>query len=135
MNPQEHAFLLAERSTLQRLLKETPRDAVLDRWGLEAKLEGVQERLAAAGASPAEAAESRLTFRGEFLGVLPDGREFEFRLAEGDQVLCGKLGAAIDDPDVINRHLHQPVTIDVLATPLGARQPRYTLNVLPNWQD
>ena len=52
--------------------------------------------------------------------MLPIGRTFEFRLAESGQMIRGRIGAAIDDPHVINRHLHQPVTIDVLATRVAA---------------
>jgi hypothetical protein len=135
MNRQEHTFLLAERSTLRGLLEATSPDAVLVRSGLEARLDEVQEQLAAAGSLRDEEAESRLTFRGEFLGVLPDSRTFEFRLADSNEVVRGKVGLEIADPDVINRHLHQPVTIDVLAMRVAGGRLRYALNALPTWQD
>ena len=302
MNRQEHTFLLAERSALEQLLEDTPLDAVLERSGLEARLEDVQEHLASAGAPGREPARARLTFRGrpvighhgifaefgasatsaftdavakvaaalsgplapmgrvpnrqesqmlitstaigsfgfeleehraeqlafgdespvaqaldltrnllqstlasdddladwaagtdpravdalrsfldllssneaicalecndkvfrfsdvgqvrqsaqrlgrdnlreeqtqlagEFQGVLPKGRTFEFRLAENGEVVRGKIGPAIVDPDVINQHLYQLVTIEVLATRVANGRPRYALNVLPSWE-
>ena len=72
---------------------------------------------------------------GEFLGVLPIGRTFELRLADSGQMIRGRIGTAIADPDVINRRLHRPVTIDVLATRVGGGRPRYALNTLPTWPD
>jgi hypothetical protein len=50
-------------------------------------------------------------------------------------MIRGRIGAAIADPDVINRHLHRAATIDVLATPVGGGRPRYALTALPTWQD
>ncbi len=77
--------------------------------------------------------EDETSFFGEFQGVLPAGRRFEFRLAEGSEVVRGKIGPSIADPDVINRHLHQPVQIRVLATRVGTGRPRYSLQALPTW--
>jgi hypothetical protein len=71
--------------------------------------------------------------KGEFQGVLPGGRTFEFRLAEGGDVVRGKVGPAISDPDLINRHLHELVTIEVLATRVANGRPRYALIAIPAW--
>ena len=65
---------------------------------------------------------------------MPKGRTFEFKLAETDEVIRGKVGPAIADPDVINQHLHQPTTIDVLATRVGNGRPRYVLMEVSAWQ-
>lgn len=73
------------------------------------------------------------TLHGEFQGVLPDGRRFEYRLSDSGEVIRGKIGPAIAEPDLINRHLHRPVTIKVLATQVGNGKPRYVLLEVPRW--
>jgi hypothetical protein len=74
--------------------------------------------------------ETRLT--GEFQGVLPKARSFEFKLAKNQEIIRGKVSASIPTPDVINDHLHQAITIDALATGVGAGKPRYVLLKLPD---
>jgi len=78
--------------------------------------------------------EEQTSLSGEFQGVLPKGRNFEFKLADRDEVVRGKVGPAIADPEIINRHLHQPATIQVLATRVGNGKPRYVLTAVPAWQ-
>lgn len=70
---------------------------------------------------------------GEFQGVLPKSRTFEFKLQKSMDVVRGKVGLSISDPEAINQHLHQPVEIDVLATRVGSGRPRYVLIALPQW--
>ncbi len=70
---------------------------------------------------------------GEFQGVLPKGRSFEFKVASNDEIVRGKIGVEIDDPNVINEHLHKPVEIIVLETRVGTGKPRYQLLKLPLW--
>ena len=77
--------------------------------------------------------ETRLT--GKFQGVLPKARSFEFKIATSQEVVRGKVSANIASPDEINNHLHQSLTIDVLATRVGAGRPRYVLLKLPEWND
>jgi hypothetical protein len=77
--------------------------------------------------------EEETTLSGEFQGILPEGRRFEFRRVEGGEVVRGKIGSAIGDPGVLNRHLHQTVQITVLETRVGNGKPRYTLLALPTW--
>lgn len=74
--------------------------------------------------------ETQLT--GEFQGVLPKARSFEFKLAESQEVVRGKVSPTIGAPDDINGHLHQPLTIDVLATRVGTGKPRFVLLRLPS---
>lgn len=70
---------------------------------------------------------------GEFLGVLPNGRTFEFRLADDGQIIRGKVSPAIQNVDEINLHLHQTLRIDVMATQVGNGRPRYLLTQMPRW--
>ena len=77
--------------------------------------------------------ETQLT--GEFQGVLPKARSFEFKIAASQEVVRGKVSPTIRSPDNINNHLHQSLTIDVLATRVGTGKPRYVLLKLPEWGD
>ncbi|HVA48259.1 MAG TPA: hypothetical protein VNH11_17975 [Pirellulales bacterium] len=78
--------------------------------------------------------EERKTLHGEFLGVLPESRRFEFRLSAESEVIRGKVGPGVADPDSINRHLHQPTEISVMATQVGSGKPRYVLLSVPAWE-
>ena len=73
------------------------------------------------------------TLHGEFEGVLPASRTFEFRLSESGGIIRGKVGPAIVEPDSLNSHLHQPTTIIVNEMRVGSGKPRYVLTTLPTW--
>jgi len=69
--------------------------------------------------------------KGEFLGVLPNLRSFEFKSYDEDRVIRGKFGASIDNPDVINRlWLHKGINVDLTITQVGDSTPRFTLDTL-----
>jgi hypothetical protein len=70
---------------------------------------------------------------GEFQGVLPKARTFEFKLTANQEIVRGKIGPAISDPDDINRHLHSLVKINVQETRVGNGKPRYVLSASPIW--
>ena len=72
--------------------------------------------------------ETQGTYRGEFQGVLPTGRTFEFKLLDQDSLISGKVDSSIEDPDVLNRDwLHHPVTVTLNIMQIGEGRPRYTL--------
>ena len=72
--------------------------------------------------------ESDDSFSGEFQGVLPKSRTFEFKLADQDGVLRGKVGPEIADADVLNREfLHKLVNVEFHVIQVGQGRPRYTL--------
>lgn len=77
--------------------------------------------------------EAETKLHGEFQGVLPKSRTFEFRLSDSGEVIRGKVGPAIVDPDPLNAHLHQPTTITVNEMRVGSGKPRYVLTVPPTW--
>lgn len=67
-------------------------------------------------------------YRGEFQGVLPAGRIFEFRQADQAGLIKGKLDMTIEDPDALNREwLHKPVTVKLNVMQVGQGRPRFTL--------
>lgn len=72
---------------------------------------------------------------GSFDGVLPQSRSFEFRLAETQQVIRGKVATSIQNIEDINQHLHQSVSIDVMTTQVGNGRPRYLLSKIPVWNN
>jgi hypothetical protein len=76
--------------------------------------------------------ENDIFLTGEFQGVLPKARTFEFKLTT-QEIIRGKVGPAITDPDDINRHLHRLVKITVQETRVGNGKPRYVLSATPNW--
>lgn len=77
--------------------------------------------------------EDEQTFSGEFQGVLPRRRTFEFKIAGTDQVIVGKVAPVIEDVDLINKHLHKQVEIRAMVTRVGGGHPRYLLLGLPQW--
>ncbi len=75
--------------------------------------------------------EGRQDYQGEFVGVLPNGRSFEFKTPDG--LIKGKIGSLIDDPDLINREwLKRNTSITLDMVQVGQGRPRFTLNILPN---
>jgi len=71
------------------------------------------------------------TYQGEFQGVLPTNRVFEFRPADQPIIIKGKIGQSIKDPDLLNRnYLHKHVKVEIDITQVGTGKPRYTLSSL-----
>lgn len=70
--------------------------------------------------------------RGELQGVLPKARVFEFKLEGTAQVIRGKIGPAIIDPDALSESLHQLATVQVMVTRVGSGRPRYLLIEAPS---
>jgi hypothetical protein len=72
--------------------------------------------------------ESDEEYAGEFQGVLPQSRTFEFKLLDQDGILKGKVDIAVEDPDILNREwLHKPVSIKLHVIQVGQGRPRFTL--------
>lgn len=72
--------------------------------------------------------EDQESFSGEFLGVLPQSRNFEFNVQGEDQVIRGKIGPEFDDPDILNREFHLvPVMVVFQVIQVGQGRPKYTL--------
>ena len=77
--------------------------------------------------------ESEEQLRGEFVGVLPNSRSFEFRLASDGQIIRGKVSPRVQNVDTINDHLHSAVQIYVTRTQVGNGRPRYLLTQMSQW--
>lgn len=77
--------------------------------------------------------ETQASLQGEFVGALPKSRTFEFQLADGGQIIRGKVAPSIQNVDVLNEHRYQQVRIEVMVTQVGNGRPRYLLTQLPQW--
>ncbi len=79
--------------------------------------------------------ETEESFSGEFQGVLPRSRTFEFKLLDQEGVLRGKVGPEIPDADLLNReYLHKPVNVEFHVIQVGQGRPRYTLLTLDKFR-
>jgi hypothetical protein len=77
--------------------------------------------------------ESEQQLHGEFVGVLPKSRTFEFKLAGEEKIIRAKVATTIQNVDELNQHLHQTVAIHVMTTQVGNGRPRYLLMRMPAW--
>ena len=75
--------------------------------------------------------EGNETFRGEFLGILPQSRTFEFQVLNEETILKGKIDREIEEPSVLNRDwLHKLVTATFSVVRVGNGRPKYALKSL-----
>lgn len=72
--------------------------------------------------------ESTQKYEGEFQGVLPSSRTFEFRCADNAAIIKGKIGQNIAAPSDLNRnYLYKPVRVRMHIIQFGTGKPRYLL--------
>lgn len=71
------------------------------------------------------------TFRGTFEGAIPNRRAFEFKLADSNDVIYGKVDSAVENVDKINDIRHKQLEIQLRAKWVGAGKPRFTLMEIP----
>jgi hypothetical protein len=64
---------------------------------------------------------------GQFQGVLPKRRTFEFLVADTKEVISGKVGPGIENASEINHVLEKPLKIQVHTKRVGEGKPRYVL--------
>ncbi|MDX0573833.1 hypothetical protein GOD68_26825 [Sinorhizobium medicae] len=75
--------------------------------------------------------EATETYIGEFQGVLPRQRTFEFKDQDTGEVLKGKVGPDFIDAGVLNREwLHKPVEVAFYVIQVGQGRPRYILRTI-----
>lgn len=72
--------------------------------------------------------ETNEEYKGEFQGILPVGRNFEFLVSGDGEVIKGRLGPDIENPDLLNREwLHRSATVRLNVIQVGRGRPRFTL--------
>ncbi len=76
--------------------------------------------------------EENISIIGEFLGVLPNKKTFEFKIKVNNELFAGKISASILNPEKINSILNKEVEIKVTKTTVGNGKPRYLMLDLPS---
>lgn len=72
-------------------------------------------------------------FVGEFQGILPSSRTFEFKVESQGIIIKGNIGKEIENPDLLNReYLHKLVSVDLNITQVGTGKPRFALSSIEN---
>jgi hypothetical protein len=64
---------------------------------------------------------------GQFLGVLPTRRTFEFQRDDSPEIIVGKVSAEVEEPAAINDVLNQKLTAKMRCRRVGEGRPRYIL--------
>ncbi len=77
--------------------------------------------------------EAEKTYVGEFQGILPQSRAFEFKETGERGILKGKISYEIPDADILNRDfLHKAVSVKFKTIQVGQSRPKFTLESLEN---
>lgn len=76
---------------------------------------------------------AEVVLEGQFEGLLPTPRTFEFRLETSSEVVVGKIYPEVTDIADINRHLYRPARVRALSHRVGNAKPRYVLIQNPEW--
>jgi len=130
MNHDDYRHLLAEQKQLFEILGKMTEEDVIDRMSVQARLEDIETTLAKnhfERLSQKNLVEQSQLLEGEFQGVLPKRRTFEFIPAGETEIITGKVGPAIQDAAPLNSLLGQPVRVKVMATRVGNGRPRFLL--------
>ena len=107
---------------------------------MQSTLEASDEQLADAAADLGErlsrdnVAKDEQTLDIQFLGALPVGRTFEFRVVGSEEILSGKSAPGGPPLDPINEHRYQDVRARFNVTRVRNGKPRYQLLALPTWE-
>jgi hypothetical protein len=125
----------AIRAFLEKLVTSEAVCAVETNEGRFAFSDVGQVRTAASRLAVENLVEEEIAVTGEFQGALPKRRNFEFVRTDDGEVLVGKIGPGIRNPEQINDHLHQRIEIQLVRTRVGSGRPRYLLKALPEWPE
>ncbi|MHA3081691.1 hypothetical protein ACX1NX_00590 [Acinetobacter sp. ANC 5383] len=72
-----------------------------------------------------------VVYKGSFRGTLPESRNFEFRTEIDNELIKGKIGKDILNPEEINmKWLLKPVTVNFHVTTIGNSKPKFILKSL-----
>lgn len=92
--------------------------------------DSTQVQISKSRLSPDNIKESDITLTGQFLGVFPEKRTFEFKTSD-DHVIHGTIAREVEDPAAINRNLNRNLKISVRTKQVGSGRPRYQLKEAP----
>lgn len=123
MNRAEYFDLLAEKTTLEQMIADTPEADVIDHASLTARLAAVNEALASGAPEEREPARARLTFKGRpVVGSHGIFAEFATKALSGFVESVAAMGASLTAPlaamgRIPNRDQHQLL---VTSTAIGS---------------
>lgn len=75
--------------------------------------------------------EETIVVEGQFVGVLPGRKSFEFLVTATGETLTGRFAAGIQNPESVNKHLYEQVSVTLVRTVAGRGRPRHVLTALP----
>ena len=113
------------RQSEKRLSQENFDEAV---WSAVFRSADVgQVRQSESHLSQGDISEEEQEISGQFQGVLPARRTFEFLNEATGEVISGEIDSAVEDVGAINKLLNRPATIRVRSRRVGAARRRYVL--------
>jgi hypothetical protein len=75
--------------------------------------------------------ENEVVFIGEFQGILPEGRSFEF-VVDGEDIIKGKIRLSPEEISILSReNLYKSLQATFDSVTVGNSKPRYTLSKFP----
>ncbi|CAN7432093.1 hypothetical protein LJR232_002697 [Aquipseudomonas alcaligenes] len=89
-----------------------------------------QVRISKSRLSAENITEDVVYFYGEFLGIFPAERRFEFKSNDG-QILHGRISPDVENPAEINAKLNQNFKVRFTSRTVGKGKPRFTLAERP----
>ncbi|RDB35041.1 MAG: hypothetical protein DCC88_12225 [Spirobacillus cienkowskii] len=76
--------------------------------------------------------DENISIFGEFLGLLPNKRTFEFKIKGSNELITGKISPSILNPEKINSIINHEIEIKVTKTTVGRGKPRYLIIEIPS---
>lgn len=73
--------------------------------------------------------------KGIFLGYLPQKKTFEFKIADREDFISGKVDATVSNADEINENLNKLSQFEAVVVRVGSGKPRYTMVGGLEWLD
>lgn len=155
----EYLSVASEIHELEEIISSIPPEDIIEKMSFEARLKNVKEKLTTLSETKKMPAvfrradydqiktptarlkdnnihETDESYRGEFQGILPAERTFEFKLVGKEAVIRGEIDSSIGEPDILNKNwLHKPVTVKFRVIILDKKKPRYTLLSLNDLKD
>lgn len=137
MTRQDRIYLLGEQNSLQQMIAETPKEEVLDRGSLVARLEEVEHLLAETNLNVREPARARLTFSGRPVvnsyGIFA---EFGMRAVNGFTEAVVAVAATLTAPlaargPIPNRDQNQLLITNTALGSFGFELEEYCTGKLP----
>lgn len=130
MDRDDRAILESEIAMLDEMLATIGSGRVIERVGLEARVEALRAQLREEHEDRATLLipQEELAIEGMLVGVLPDARRFEARRASDGALLSGRIDRSAGDPDeLLTTWRGKPARLRVRETRVRSARPSYVL--------